>query len=115
MADLRLVCCGFRAQARSSLQQQCFQSLIEELTEEAVLHSKSVPGLEDGEHRLVFEGRGRHRDVYRVGETLILKLIRPQTELTQRSMQNESVSLRAPVRGYCLHTLNNFHLHSKQK
>ena len=94
MADLRLVCCGFRAQARSSLQQQCFQSLIEELTEEAVLHSKSVPGLEDGEHRLVFEGRGRHRDVYRVGETLVLKLIKPEIESKQGSMEQESDVLK---------------------
>ena len=98
MADLRLVCCGFRAQARSSLQQQCFQSLIEELTEEAVLHSKSVPGLEDGAHSLVFEGRGRHRDVYRVGETLVLKLIKPEIESKELSMKQESDVLKNTAR-----------------
>jgi len=90
MSDLRLVCCGNRAQAGSSLQQQNFKSLIKELTEEAVLHSKSVPGLQDGEHRLVYEGRGCHRDVYRVGETLILKLTRLEIESKERSMEHES-------------------------
>ena len=47
----------------------------------------------DGERRLVYEGRGARRDVYRVGESLILKLIRPQTELTFRSVENESIAL----------------------
>ena len=94
MSDLRLVCSGDRAHARSSLQQRNFRSLIKELTEEAVLRSRSVPGLADGERRLVYEGRGARRDVYRVGESLILKLIRPQTELTFRSMEHESIALR---------------------
>ena len=87
------MCCGYRAQARSSLRQRKSISLIRQLTEEAVLRSTSVPGLSDGERRLVCEGRGARRDVYRVGESLILKLIRPQTELTFRSVENEAIAL----------------------
>ena len=94
MSALRLVCSGDRAHARSSLQQQKFRSLIKQLTEEALLYSQNVPGLADGEHRLVYEGRGARRDVYRVGGTLILKLIRPETEVSFRSMENESRALK---------------------
>jgi hypothetical protein len=93
MSELRLVCSGDRAHARSSLQQQKFQSLIKQLTAEALLYSQNVPGLVDGEHKLVYEGRGAHRDVYRVGETLILKLIRRDAELSFRSMENDSIAL----------------------
>ena len=94
MPALRLVCSGNRAHARSSLQQQKFKSPIKQLTEEALLHSQNVPGLVDGERRLVYEGRGARRDVYRVGGTLILKLIRPETEVSFRSMENESIALK---------------------
>ena len=89
------MCYGSRAQASSSLQQQKFFSLISQLTEEAVLHSKDVPGLEDGERRVVFEGRGAHRDVYRVGSSMVLKLIRPETEEREHSHENEAIALRA--------------------
>ena len=92
------MCCGNRAQARSSLQQQNFKSLISELTAEAVLHSKNVPGLDDGERRLVFEGRGAHRDVYRVGSSLILKQFKPQTELTEHSVEYERSALNSTAR-----------------
>ena len=75
------------------MQQQKFQSLIKQLTAEALLYSQNVPGLVDGERKLVYEGRGAHRDVYRVGETLILKLIRRDTELSFRSVENDSIAL----------------------
>ena len=52
----------------------------------------SMPWL-TGSADLCMNDRGISRDVYRVGETLILKLIRRDTELSFRSMENDSIAL----------------------
>jgi hypothetical protein len=71
--SLRLLCEGPRAQTCSSLQQANLESLITELTLTATLVCRNVPGLSDGRHDAKYEGRGAHRDVYRIGD-VVLKL-----------------------------------------
>ena len=71
--SLRLLCEGPRAEAGSSLQQDNLKSLISELTLNATLVCRNVPCLSDGRHDAKYEGRGAHRDVYRIGD-YVLKL-----------------------------------------
>ena len=75
LASLRLVCEGSRAEAGSSLQQQSNKSLISELTMSATVVSRGVLCLPDGRYDASYEGRGAHRDVYRIGD-IIMKLLR---------------------------------------
>ena len=70
---LTLVCDGHRAQADASLQQGGFLSLITDLTQTAKVRCCNVACLADGEHDAVYEGRGAHRDVYRIGADRIMK------------------------------------------
>ena len=67
-ASSRLICEGARAEAGSSLQQSSMRSLISDLTLFATLVCHNVPGLSDGRHEAKYEGRGAHRDVYRIGD-----------------------------------------------
>ena len=71
LVSLRLVCAGSRAEAGSSLQQQRNKSLIPELTLSATVVSHGVLRLPDGRHDASYEGRGAHRDVYRIGDILM--------------------------------------------
>ena len=71
--SLRLLCEGPRAEAGSSLQQDSLKSLISELTLNATLVCRNVPCLCDGRHDAKYEGRGAHRDVYRIGD-FVMKL-----------------------------------------
>ena len=71
--SLRLLCGGPRAEAGSSLQQDSMKSLISELTLVATLVCRNVPCLRDGRHEAKYEGRGAHRDVYRIGD-FVMKL-----------------------------------------
>jgi hypothetical protein len=73
LASLRLLCSGNRAAAGSSLQQQSCKSLISDLTMTATVVSHGVLCLPDGQHDASYEGRGAHRDVYRIGD-IIMKL-----------------------------------------
>ena len=72
-ASLRLLCEGPRAECGSSLQQDNLSSLITELTLTATLVCRNVPCLPDGRHDAKYEGRGAHRDVYRIGD-IVMKL-----------------------------------------
>ena len=92
---LTLVCSGHRAQCDSSLQQNSNQSLIKELTETATVVYRGIFCLEDGEHHGVYEGRGAFRDVYRIGEGVIMKLIDRTRERNNGSNAKEVAALQA--------------------
>ena len=72
-ASLRLICEGVRAEAGSSLQQNNMRSLIPNLTLSATVVCRNVACLSDGRHEASYEGRGAHRDVYRIGD-IVMKL-----------------------------------------
>ena len=80
LASLRLVCEGSRAEAGSSLQQQNNRSLIPELTMTATVVSYGVICLSDGRHDAFYEGRGAHRDVYRIGNVIVKLSTRAKEE-----------------------------------
>ena len=93
LLTLRLVCQGARAKAISSLPQKSNSSLIQELTETATLYSKGFRCLADGQDQAVYEGRGDHRDVYRVNESWVLKLCTEDGEQLHQSNQLEVAAL----------------------
>ena len=93
LASLRLVCEGSRAEAGSSLQQQSNKSLISELTMSATVVSHGVLCLPDGRHDASYEGRGAHRDVYRIGD-IIMKLSIFSKENTIGSNRLEAAALK---------------------
>ena len=93
LASLRLVCEGSRAEAGSSLQQQSNKSLISELTMSATVVSHGVLCLPDGRHDASYEGRGAHRDVYRIGD-IIMKLSIFAKENTIGSNRLEAEALK---------------------
>jgi hypothetical protein len=86
---------GVRAKASTSLQQGGYDSLISCLTERATLISSGIPGLANGRHSAVYEGRGAHRDVYRVDENYILKLEADKSVRINHSNALEAQSLIA--------------------
>ena len=92
---LRLVCHGSRAVAFSALQPRQNKSLIPLLTQTATLHSCGLPDLPDGQHDASYEGRGACRDVYRVGEGLVLKLCKIEVDERLQCNQNEAAALLA--------------------
>ena len=94
---LTLVCDGHRAQADSSLQQRGHLSLIKDLTQTAKVICRNVACLVDGAHDAVYEGRGSYRDVYRIGEGLIMKLIDRARENASKSNAREVEALKATV------------------
>ena len=94
---LTLVCDGHRAQADSSLRQRGHLSLIKDLTQTAKVICRNVACLVDGAHDAVYEGRGSYRDVYRIGEGLIMKLIDRARENASKSNAREVAALRATV------------------
>ena len=69
--------------------------MIPSLSQTATLHSCGLPCLDDGLHPAVYEGRGAHRDVYRIGEGFVLKLCTSESEGTQRCNQREADALQA--------------------
>ena len=91
--SLRLVCDGSRAEAGSSLEQNKSKSLISELTQSATLFSQGVACLQDGKHEASYEGRGAHRDVYRIGN-VIMKLCTVIKENQSRSILLEAEALK---------------------
>ena len=93
LASLRLVCEGSRAEAGSSLQQQSNKSLISELTMSATVVSRGVLCLPDGRHDASYEGRGAHRDVYRIGD-IIMKLTKLTKENAIGSNRLEAEALK---------------------
>jgi len=93
LVSLRLVCAGSRAEAGSSLQQQSNKSLIPELTMSATVVSRGVMCLHDGQHDASYEGRGAHRDVYRIGN-VIMKLCTDAKERHTNSNQLEAECLK---------------------
>ena len=93
LVSLRLVCAGCRAEAGSSLQQQRNKSLIPELTLSATVVSRGVKCLPDGKHDASYEGRGAHRDVYRVGD-VIMKLCTDAKERQTSGNQLEAEALK---------------------
>jgi hypothetical protein len=92
-ASLRLICEGGRAEAGSSLQQRNFKSLIPDLTLSATVVCSNVACLSDGRHEASYEGRGAHRDVYRIGD-IIMKLSTDAKEKLFSSNQLEAERLR---------------------
>jgi hypothetical protein len=91
---LRLVCYGAAAKANSSLHQQGKPSLIPELSELATLHISGLVYPADGVHEAVYEGRGRHRDVYRVGRNFVLKLLAIETDQIHNNHHREAAALQ---------------------
>ena len=87
--SLRLICEGVRAEAGSSLQQSNMKSLIPNLTLSATVVCRNVGGLSDGRHEASYEGRGAHRDVYRIGD-IIMKLSTDAKEKEFSSNQLEA-------------------------
>ena len=85
---LRLVCKDSRAISD-------FMSLIRPLSHTATLHSRGLHCLDDGPHTAVYEGRGAHRDVYRIGEGFVLKLCMSEEEDRHQSNHNEATALQA--------------------
>ena len=59
----------------------------------AALVCHNVPGLSDGRHEATYEGRGAHRDVYRIGN-VIMKLSTPAKEEQWGSNKLEAVALK---------------------
>ena len=58
---------GQRAHASSSLQQAGYKSLIECLSAEVRVVIRGIPQVPDGRYTALYEGRGAHRDVYKLG------------------------------------------------
>ena len=84
---------GQRAHASSSLQQAGYKSLIECLSAEVRVVIGGIPQVPDGRYMGVYEGRGAHRDVYKVGN-YILKLERKDDEGRSASNTEEARSLQ---------------------
>ncbi len=82
-----------RAHASSSLQQGGYKSLIECLTPEAQVIIRGIPSIQDGRYNAQYEGRGAHRDVYKLGN-YILKLERPDPQGGFPSNREEANSLQ---------------------
>ena len=95
LPSLTLVCDGHRAQADSSLQQGGNQSLIKALTQTAKVVCRNIACLADGDHHAVYEGRGAHRDVYRIGADRIMKLCDNMKENKQLHNRREVEALKA--------------------
>ena len=93
LVSLRLLCDGNRAEAGSSLQQQKNKSLISELTLFATVVSRGLACLPDGRHEASYEGRGVHRDVYRIGD-IIMKLSTDVKETKIGSNRLEAEALK---------------------
>ena len=89
-----MICDGYRAEAGSSLQQQSNKSLIPELTSVATLERYGLNLFSDGAREAIYEGRGAHRDVYRVG-SFILKLSTDAKERLFESNELEAKCLRS--------------------
>jgi hypothetical protein len=84
---------GQRAHASSSLQQAGYKSLIKCLSAEVRVVIRGIPQVPDGRYMGVYEGRGAHRDVYKVGN-YILKLERKDAEGRYASNTEEARSLQ---------------------
>ena len=69
---LRLVCHGNAARWESAS--------IQQLTHSASFHTSGLNFLADGKHDAVFVARGACRNVYRIGESVVLKLSRRKDE-----------------------------------
>ena len=65
------------------------------LTRTATLHTQGLDSLVDGTHRAVHVGRDADRDVYRVGESMVLKLCASDKERRSHSNQREAAALQA--------------------
>ena len=70
----RLVCHGDAARWESALHPNSFGPLIQCLTQSASFHTTGLNFLVDGQHEAVYVARGACRDVYRNGESIVLKL-----------------------------------------
>ena len=92
-ASLRLICEGVRAEAGSSLQQSSMKSLIPDLTVSATVVCRNVTCLSDGRHEASYEGRGAHRDVYRIGD-IVMKLCTDAKETEFGSNRLEAECLK---------------------
>ena len=77
------------------MQQQGNTSLIPSLSQTATLHSCGLPCLPDGRHHAAYEGRGAHRDVYRIGEGFVLKLCMSESEERHQCNHHEAAALQA--------------------
>jgi hypothetical protein len=71
---LRLVCHGDAAQWEHALHPHPVGPLIQCLTQSVSFHTTGLNFLVDGEHEAVYVARGACRDVYRIGESIVLKL-----------------------------------------
>jgi hypothetical protein len=65
------------------------------LTRTATLHTQGLDSLVDGTHRAVHVGQDADRDVYRVGESMVLKLCAADKERRSHSNQREAAALQA--------------------
>ena len=88
---LRLVCHGDAARFDSPLHPHLIGPVIQHLTQSATFHTAGLNFLEDGQHEAVYVARGACRDVYRIGESVVLKLSRRG----QESNWEEAASLQA--------------------
>ena len=87
---LRLVCNGSRASCYSN----CL-SAIPSLSQTATLHSWGLPCVPNGQRDASYEGRGAHRDVYRIGEGFVLKLCTSDSEERHQCNHHEAAALQA--------------------
>jgi len=69
--------------------------LIHSFSQTATLHSCGLPCLDDGPHPAVYEGRGAHRDVYRIGKGLVLRLCTSESEERHQCNHHEAAALQA--------------------
>ena len=88
---LRLVCHGDAARCESALHPDSPGPLIQCLTQSASFHTTGLNFLVDGQHEAVYVARGSCRDVYRVGESIVLKLCTHEDD----SNQQEAAALQA--------------------
>ena len=84
---LRLVCHGDAA--------RCESASLQQLTHSASFYTSGLNFLADGKHDAVFVARGACRIVYRIGESLVLKLSTYDSERRSESIWEEAASLEA--------------------
>ena len=84
---LRLVCHGDAA--------RCESASLQQLTHSASFYTSGLNFLADGKHDAVFVARGACRIVYRIGESLVLKLSTYDSERRSVSIWEEAASLEA--------------------
>ena len=92
---LRLVCHGVAARSESALHPHGFRPLIQHLTQSASLHTRGLNFLADGQHHAVYVARGACRDVYRIGESIVLKLCTHENESRLETNQREVAAFQA--------------------